>query len=108
MTLSTFPVANIHAIELDLNSIDMRIKLLEAESHACLRHLGDIFFVDSNATMFVLSPAEVSQLVADVRAKQNATTRSLVEPATLALIEAPAAQSSQQFDGAAPGYLRFA
>jgi hypothetical protein len=52
----------------------MRVKLLEAESNARLRRLGKIYFVDSNESMFVLSPAEVSQLIADVRAKQNALT----------------------------------
>jgi hypothetical protein len=91
MTITTFPAAGILAIELDLDSLDMRVKLLEAESHARMRHLGQIYFIDSKASMFVLSSGEVSRLIADVRAKQNALTRSLVEPATLARIEAPAA-----------------
>jgi hypothetical protein len=54
----------------DLDSLDQRVALLELESHARLGHLGMAHYADSAGAKHTLTAAEVSQLVAAVRAKQ--------------------------------------
>ena len=70
MAIQNFTASAFEGVNLDLSTVEARLLLVELESYARLglHHLAR--FTDSAGEKHELSAAEISQLVAQARAKQ--------------------------------------
>jgi hypothetical protein len=71
MTIESFNNGRHDPVTLDLDESEIRLRLLELESWARFNHPGFTRLVDSASESHLLSPDDICQLVAEVRAKQT-------------------------------------
>jgi hypothetical protein len=63
----------VETVTVDMESLDMRIRLLELESFCRIHSIAYAKFSDSTGAQFTFGAAEASHLVASVRQRMNAT-----------------------------------